>query len=210
MMRYVAFLLLAFFALSFLAPDGAAQVKINEVLADPNTDWDSDGTTNSKLDEWVEVINTGSSSVDLSVYRITDESAGTNWRFALGGTLAAGEIRVYYGAEVVAWQTANGVSAFGLSLNNSGDKVYLYKIVGSDTTVADSYAYVTSEIADDRSVGRLPDGGASWVVFDALNPYTGSSPPVATGCMPSPGGSSGCSTPAKGATWGSVKSRYSN
>lgn len=208
-MRYVAFLLIGFLALASLAPTGAAQIKLNEILADPNSDWDGDGTTNSKLDEWVEITNVGASSVDLSAYRITDESAGYAWRFALSGTLAPGAIRVFYGTEVVAWQNANGVSAFGLSLNNSGDTVYLCKIAASDTTVVDSYTYVSNEAKDDRSVGRLPDGSGAWVLFDGLNPYTGSSPPQATGCFPSPGTATGCQTPTEMSTWGSMKSRYS-
>jgi hypothetical protein len=208
-MRYVAFLLIGFLALSSLAPSSAAQIKLNEILADPNSDWDGDGTTNSKLDEWVEIINTGSASVDLGSYRITDDSAGDSWRFALSGTLAPGAIRVFYGAEVVAWQTANGVSAFGLSLNNSGDTVYLYRLAAADTVVADSYTYITNEVKDDRSVGRLPDGSGAWALFDGLNPYTGSSPPDGTGCLPSPGTATGCQTPTEMSTWGSMKSRYS-
>jgi hypothetical protein len=207
-MRYVAFLLLAFLVFSSLPPTSAAQIRINEILADPNTDWDGDGGVNSKLDEWVEVMNVGGASVDLGAYRLTDESAGVNWRFALSGTLAPGAVRVFYGAEVVAWQNANGVSAFGLSLNNSGDTVYLYKLAGSDTTVADSYAYVSIEVTDDRAVGRLPNGTGPWVLFDGLNPYTGSSPPTATGCLPSPGTPTGCQTPVEMSTWGMVKSKY--
>ena len=206
-MKYVAFFLITVVTLFSLAPAGAAQIKINEILADPNTDWDNDGSTNSKLDEWVEVMNIGASAVDLSTYRFTDESAGDNWRFALNGTLAPGGVRVFLGTEVVA-QNANGVSAFGLSLNNAGDTIYLYKVVGVDTTLVDSYTYVSNEVKDDRAVGRLPNGTNTWVIFDGLNPYTGSNPPVATGCLPSPGALAGCQTPVELTTWGTVKSIY--
>ena len=209
-MKYVAFFLLALITLASLAPAGAAQIKINEILADPNTDWDSDGAANSKLDEWVEIMNVSSSPVDLSEYRLTDESAGVNWRFALSGTLAPGAVRAYLGTEVVEWQTANGVSAFGLSLNNSGDTVYLYRVSGADTTLVDSYTYTTAEVADDRAVGRLPNGTGAWVLFDGLNPYTGASPPVATGCLPTPGALASCQTPAEVSTWGKVKSQYAH
>jgi hypothetical protein len=211
MMRYVAFLFLTCFVLAGFAPMGAAQIQLNEILADPNSDWDGSGAVDSKADEWLEITNVGDTPVDLGAYRITDESAGTDWRFALSGTLAPGEVRVFYGSAVVAWQQANGVSAFGLSLNNSGDTVYLYRVAGADTTVVDSYAYVTNEVKDDRSVGRLPNGTGAWVLFDALNPYTGTSPPVATGCMPSPGLPADChTTPTEVSTWGSVKSQYRN
>lgn len=207
-MRYVAFLLVVLATLSSLAPSGAAQIRLNEILADPASDWDGDSTTNSKNDEWVEIMNTGSSSVDLSAYRISDLSAGTDFRFALSGTLAPGAMRVFYGTEVVAWQTANGVGSFGLSLNNGGDTVYLYRIAGSDTSVADSYAYTTAEVVDNRSAGRLPNGTGEWVVFDGLNPYTGTPPPTSTGCIPSPGAGTDCVTPAEKTSWGKVKSEY--
>jgi hypothetical protein len=210
MMRFVAFLLPFVFVFAALAPAGTAQVKLNEIIADPNSDWDSDGGVSSKLDEWVEVINTGSSAVDLAAYRITDASAGTEFRFALGGTLSPGQTRVLYGSEVVAWQTANGVSTYGLSLNNGGDTVYLYRIAGVDTSVADSYAYATQQVQDDRAIGRLPDSDVTWVIFDALNAYTGDDYPVATGCRPSPGARAGCPTPAELSSWGRVKAQYSN
>lgn len=210
MKKFVAFLLLFVGALSSLAPAGAAQIRLNEMVADPNSDWDKDGAVNSKLDEWVEVINTGAAPMDLGQFRITDLSAGKAFRFALSGTIAPGETRVFYGAEVVAWQTANGVSAFGFSLNNAGDTVYLYRISGADTTVADSYAYASAQTVDDRAIGRQPDGGDVWVIFDGLNPYTGSDYPVAPGCMPSPGESASCATPTRASTWGNIKSKFSN
>ncbi|MCK4773185.1 MAG: lamin tail domain-containing protein, partial [Candidatus Krumholzibacteria bacterium] len=156
-----------------------------------------------------EIINTGSNTVDLGVYRITDQSAGKVFRYALSGSIAPGETRVIYGTQVVAWQTANSVSAFGFSLNNSGDTVYLYRITGTDTTAVDSYAYASIQIADDRAVGRLPDGGEPWVIFDALNSYKGDDYPVAAGCLPSPGGFANCPTPTKASTWGNVKSKFS-
>jgi hypothetical protein len=206
-MRYVAFFFAVVFALASLAPEGAAQIRLNEIVADPDSDWDGDGATGSKEDEWVEVTNIGGSTVDLSTYRITDLSAGTDFRFALGGTLAPGAVAVFYGSTVVAWQQANGVSAFGLSLNNSGDTVFLYSVSGGDTTVVDSYAYTTNEVKDNRAVGRLPAGTGDWVLFDALNPYTGDEF-VATGCAPSPGTGTDCATPTKEMSWGRVKSHY--
>jgi hypothetical protein len=208
-MRFVAFLLPFFLAITFLAATSAAQLKLNEILADPDSDWDADGEVNARADEWVEIINTGTIAVDLSLYRLSDESAATAFRFALSGTIAPGEARAFTGSEVVAWQNANGVSAYGLSLNNGGDTVYLYRISGADTSVADSFVYVTTQVADDRSVGRQPDGSEEWLIFDGLNPYSGGDYPVAAGCRPSPGALSSCPSPIEESTWGRVKSKYS-
>jgi hypothetical protein len=206
-MRYVAFLFVTLFVLTSLAPIGAAQVRLNEIMADPDTDWDGDGITDSKNDEWVEIANTGGATVNLANYRLSDLSAGTEFRFALSGSLAPGEVAVFFGSAVVAWQQANGVSSFGLSFNNSGDTVYLYSIAGGDTTVADSYAYTTNEVRDNRAVGRMPSGIGPWVLFDGLNPYTGTEL-TATGCVPSPGGMTDCATATQELSWGQVKSRY--
>lgn len=207
-MKYVAFFISCLLVLATFTPEGFAQVRLNEILGDPATDWNGDGNVDSKLDEWVEIVNTGASPVDLSRFRISDASAGESFRFALTGTIAPGEVRVYYGSDVVAWQAANGVAQFGLSLNNSGDTVSLYEVNGADIAVADAQAYATAEVANDRSFGRMPSGTGDWVIFDALNPYTGSQPPVATGCSPSPGETVACPTPTQASTWGRVKALY--
>ncbi|HEX5131542.1 MAG TPA: lamin tail domain-containing protein [Candidatus Krumholzibacteria bacterium] len=207
-MKYVAFFISCLIVVSALAPQGIAQVRVNEILGDPATDWNGDGAVDSKLDEWVEVVNVGTTPVDLSSYRISDASAGESFRFALAGTLAPGEVRVYFGSDVVAWQAANGVGQFGFSLNNSGDTVALYEVNGADISVADSYAYATAEVADDRSVGRMPNGSDDWVVFDGLNPYSGTVPPAASGCAPSPGAAPSCPTATQASTWGRVKALY--
>jgi hypothetical protein len=191
-----------------LASASAAQVHLNEILADPGTDWNGDGTVDSKLDEWVEIMNTGTSSVDLANYRISDAVAATSFRFALSGTLAPGEVKVYFGSDVVAWQAANGVAQQGLSHNNSGDTVFLYLVDGSDLDLADSRTYASAEVLDDRATGRLPNGTGEWVIFDALNPYKGSQPPIPTVCSPSPGEAVQCPTASQASTWGLVKSLY--
>lgn len=39
-----------------------SQIRINELLADPVTDWDGDASVGSKTDEWLEIVNIGSST----------------------------------------------------------------------------------------------------------------------------------------------------
>jgi len=207
-MKYVAVFLSAIFCVMMLATASVAQVHLNEILADPGTDWNGDGTVDSKLDEWVEIVNIGTSPVDLSKFRISDASAGTAFRFAMTGSLAPGEVKVYFGSDVVAWQAANGVSTLGLSLNNSGDTVFLYEVGGADPDIADSRTYATAEVLDDRSNGRMPNGTGDWVIFDGLNPYKGAQPPNPTGCAPSPGAATQCPTPTHSSTWGTVKALY--
>jgi len=183
------------------------QLRLNEILADPGIDWNGDGTISFKDDEWVEVVNAGATPVVLDDYRLSD--GGTRvLRYGFSGTLSPGAVRVVYGNESVAWESANGLSTVGLSLNNTGDSVHLWHVTGADTLLVDSYTYVAFEVLDDRSTGRLPDGATTWRLFDAHNPYTGTIPPLGTGCNPTPGGSNQCPTAVEARAWGTVKHLY--
>ena len=211
-MRYVA-VLFAFLSVWMLTIVGHgtahAQLRLNELLADPVLDWDGDGEVNSRSDEWVEIINLGPDTVNLSTYRLADAAGGYDWRFGFEGVLAPGEVRVVYGSDATAWQAATGFPLAGLSLNNGGDTATLFDTAGGDTIAVDSYTYSGFEVLDDRAVGRDPDNRA-WVIFDALNPYAGTTPPLGTGCVPTPGGINTCSDilPVEETTWGAVKELY--
>ena len=160
----------------------AAGLRLNEILAGPARDWDGDGLYDSRNDEWLEVQNQDVGPVALEEYRITD--ADRTVRFAFTGTLAPGEVRLLTGSAAVAWQRAQGLTAAGLSLNNSGDTVYLLRVIGPDTTTVDAHAYGSIEGGSDRSVGRSSSIGEDWILFDSLNRYTGSGTPPGTGCAP--------------------------
>ncbi len=190
----------------------AGDVRLNELLAGPARDWNGDGTVSSRDDEWVEVLNTGTETVDLSVFLLTDGDRIP--RYAFTGSLAGGARRVVYGKDSYDWEKSTGHPAYGLSLSNSGDAVLLWQVSGPDTLLVDSYAYLAHEAAADRAVGRAPDpppAGApgAWALFDGLNPYSGTTPPAGTGCSPSPGGVNACTnTPVRPETWGKLKAIY--
>jgi hypothetical protein len=197
---------------TWLASMGTAQtcqgqVLLNEILADPGVDWDGNGTISFKDDEWVEIVNAGPVPLPLDDYRLSDGGTPA-MRFGFGGTLPPGGVKVVYGSMSVAWETAQGLSTVGLSLNNAGDDVRLWKIAGTDTILVDSYTYASFEVLDDRSTGRMPDGTSEWRLFDARNPYSGTIPPLGTGCNPTPGASNSCPTPVEPVTWGTVKHLY--
>ena len=188
-------------------PACASTIRINEILAGPARDWDGSGAFSSRDDEWVEIVNTGGSPVDLAGHLITDGDSIP--RMALSGVLGPGERRVIYGKDSWDWERATGHPAFGLSLGNTGDSVILWEIVGADTVVTDAYAYRAHEAAADRASGRSPDTGAEWKLFDGLNPYTGTLLPQGNGCEPSPAAPNLCGeTPARPVTWGRVKAIY--
>ncbi len=190
----------------FSPPAVADDFRLSEFLAGPARDWDGDGVFDARADEWVEVVNVGASPIDLAAYRIAD--ADSTIRYAFSGMLAPGEYRVVTGTQAVDWQRAQGRAATGLSLNNSGDTVQLFRISGTDTVQVDAKAYNSIEGASDRSAGRWSPSGDAWALFDGLNPYGGSGDPKGTGCPPTPGVANQCPTDVKVTTWGRIKRMY--
>lgn len=187
-------------------PAAAADLQLNEILAGPARDWDGSGAFSSRDDEWIEVKNVGSGSLDLGGFLITDGDSIP--RYALSGVLAAGERLVVYGRMSYDWERANGFPAFGLSLANTGDQALLFQVAAGETLLVDSYSYRSHEAAADRSVARDGDTEA-WILFDGLNPYTGSTPPFGNGCPPTPTRPNLCDvTPGRPTSWGAVKAIY--
>jgi hypothetical protein len=181
-------------------------VRLSEILAGPSKDWDGSGTFSSRDDEWIEIVNGGAAAADLTPYFVTDGDSIP--RFGFTGTLAPGAVLLVTGAASVAWERATSHPVFGLSLGNTGDSVLLWKVTGSDTTLVDGYTFKSFEAAADRAIGRTPDG-SEWKLEDALDPYTGTTPPLATGCSPTPGAPNNCGiTPVMRETWGRLKSLY--
>jgi hypothetical protein len=179
---------------------------LNEFVAGPARDWDGSGAVSTRDDEWIEVFNGAPEALELSSFLVTDSDRLP--RYAFSGTLGPGERRLVFGRQSYDWEKASGFPAYGLSLSNTGDTVMLWQVAGAETLLVDSYAYQSHEAAADRAVGRKPDGGA-WVLFDGLNPYVGTTPPLGNGCTPTPGLANVCDdTPAQTPTWGRLKALY--
>ncbi len=180
-------------------------VRLHEILGGPARDWDGDGGFDARKDEWLEIENSGVTLVDLSPYRVAD--ADSTIRFAFSGTLAPGAISLVNGRMAEDWQRSVGRTATGLSLNNAGDTVILFRINAADTLAVDTKTYNSIEGASDRSTGRFGSAG-TWALFDGLNKYTGSGQPQGTGCAPTPGVENDCPTPVETTTWGKIKMRF--
>lgn len=206
-MRVVLLCMLGCVAVGGFAVPGSCGPVLNEIMADPARDWDGNGSYNYRDDEWVEVVNPGPGSLDLDGVIIGDGDRSP--LIALSGSLGPGGHRVVFGSEAAAFQQSHGWGVYGLRLGNDGDSVTLLQVVGADTVLVDSYTYNTYEAEDDRSSGRRPDGAAAWELFDGLNPYTGSTPPLGNGLLPTPGQPNG-ETPvaAVETTWGRVRAIY--
>ncbi len=209
MLKFLGLGLVVFLVL--LAPTvGYASLCVNEIMADPASDWDGDGAYDYKDDEWVELYNTGPGHVDLEEFALSDDEDLWTFGFEPGEVLAVGEAIVIYGSQSVAWQQTHGHSSYGFRLSNDGDTVVLWQIAGGDTLLVDTHTFNTYEADDDRSTGRNPDGIGDWEIFDGLNPYGGSTPPFGNGLDPTPGLPNAGDPPvnAMGVTWGEVKSLF--
>ena len=204
MRRMFLFFVFVCSILAIAAGSSTGQVLINEYMPDPASDWDGDGAYNYRDDEWVEIVNMGDTSVDLDGFLLRDGDEQVLWRYGFSGELAAGTAMVVFGSDALAWEEANGFPSYGLSLNNTGDEIFLCRVSGTDTIVVDTAAYGRSA-ADDRSVGRTFDDAVLWAIFDAWNPCPDSCTPSGNGCIPTPGEVNECTTALADRSWGAIK-----
>jgi len=195
---------------AFTPSAGFCGLSVNELMADPASDWDGDGTYNYRDDEWVEIYNAGPGHVNLGEYILSDHNGLRTYGWEDGAVLAVGEALVVYGSQAVIWQQANGESAYGFAMSNDGDTVVLTQMGGGNPIIVDSHTFNTYEADDDRASGRAPDGVGEWQIFDALNPYSGTTPPLGNGLEPTPGVPNFGDPPSTAAvgSWGEVKSLF--
>jgi hypothetical protein len=115
-------------------PPGA--LMINEILADPPVGYDAsgDGVASTTGDEFVELINTGGTALDLAGATISD-SVGVRVTLPAGTLLPPGGVLVVFGGGAVGPGLAGvqTVSLGTLALNNTGDRV---TIAQAGTTLA--------------------------------------------------------------------------
>lgn len=120
-----------------------ALVAINEFVPRPARDWNNDGLINTG-DEFIEIINHGTISVNLSGYTLDDEVNEGSDTYSLPSiTLDPGERIVFYGSET------------GLLLSDGGDGVRLLKPSGA---LMDAFNYTVVKYPD-QAYCRLPDNG---------------------------------------------------
>lgn len=198
------FLLPCLLFVSLLVAPARAQLVISEVLSAPTSDWNGDAVVDSRDDEWIEIRNDGTATELLDGVFFRD-GAGENFHFGFSGSLAPGAHLLVHGSDAVAWQAANGESLTGLSLNNSGDHLELWR----DATLLHAFDVPSHSAASERSFALAPDG-STWMLYDGLNPYSGGLLPGSSACMPTPGAANACSAgvPVEGTSISRLKALY--
>jgi len=168
-MRVKVVLLLA--ALMMAAPRVEAFIALNEILADPATDLsgdaNNDGVRDVSDDEFIELVNFGDASVNLSGWYLTD-AISTRHVFEANTFLDPYSYLVVFGGSVpvlpgIDWQTASSGS---LGLNNAGDTITLYDLNDQliQQVVYDALA------GSDQSIVRSPEASGSFVLHTAVVP----------------------------------------
>ncbi|NUP13919.1 MAG: lamin tail domain-containing protein [Polyangiaceae bacterium] len=113
-------------------------VVVNEVVADPP----------SGQEDWLELYNRSSESVDIGGWKITDsEPAVHSFVFPAGTTLDAGQY-------LVLDRDAANSFTFGFD-KDPGDQVKLYDGAGN---IVDSTSWVRAQVGQPNSWGRFPNG----------------------------------------------------
>jgi hypothetical protein len=131
----------------------AANVVINEVLADNAGLEDADGST----PDWVEFYNPSTNAVDMADMSLTDDTAiPRRWVFPPGSILTGqGYLRVRFDGDRPASATNTG---WGLSA--SGDAIYLYNSPAIGGSLRDAITFGLQ--ITDFSIARLPSGSTNW------------------------------------------------
>lgn len=150
--------------LFFMSSLMSGQVVINEFMAiNATTIEDTTDPSGPQTEDWVEIYNAGSSSVNLSNYYLTDKpDRPQKWPFISGSIPAKGFILIWCD-EDSGKATATGYHT-NFKLSGSGEFIGLV----NGTAYVDSLSF--GEQQEDVSLGRSSDGGSSWVYFSVATP----------------------------------------
>ncbi|MCB9224370.1 MAG: CotH kinase family protein [Crocinitomicaceae bacterium] len=139
-------------------------VVINEMMPSNNsTAADQDG----EYDDWIEFYNNSSSSVDLSGYYLTDDSAiPLKWQFPSGAVIPANDY-------LIVWAD-NDVTQTGLHANfkiSNGESITFSDASGNAINTV-----MLPPVPDNRTYGRYPNGTGNFIpmmpTYNAENSYT--------------------------------------
>jgi len=160
----------------------AGTLLINEVMAADNmSDTNCDGSTTDTVDEFIELVNFSSNTLDLAGVAVfeTGVPATARHTFAAGTTIAPGKAIVLWGGGVPACPgvTNFAVAAAGLGLNDDGDTVTIKSAGGTPVTLA-TLTFTDAEAVVNVSFNRSPDiTGTAFALHTAVSGAVGAFSP---------------------------------
>jgi hypothetical protein len=184
----------------------ALTISLNEVLADPPTasgdstqgDVNRDGVGDAFEDEFIEIVNFGTSPVDISGWTLSDDdSPGSEFTFPAGTVVPSlGFVTLFGGGSPQGYHglvfTDDG--RIGNGLGNTGDTAELRRA----GTLVDVLVY-GAEGGNNESMIRVPDGTGAWTTpgdEGFADPYTPHAP------------NGGGLTASQPGTWGKIKAIF--
>jgi len=118
-------------------------------------------------DDWIEIYNGGSDSIDIGGLYITDDLTDpTQWQIP---TIAPDSTTIPPGGHLILWadkESEQGVLHVEIKLSKDGEQIGLYNQDG--TTPIDTLSFGVQ--MSDTSYGRLPDGSNNWEFFSIPTP----------------------------------------
>ena len=180
--------LLSLVLLLGFAPFAEATVVISEILADPPSgaagDANQDGQRDTYGDEFVELYNVGSASVDISGWRLGDSSSSDNFfQFPANTVIEPGSYVVLFGGGNPAGFTVpvyTDDGRIGNGLTNSGEDIRLIDDNGTEVATVSH-----DDWPRDQSIVRNPPEGDAFVPHKTASPTgTPFSPGRATDAEP--------------------------
>ena len=140
----------------------AATVVINELMASNSTIRDPQGDD----DDWIELMNTGTTAIDLGGMYLSDDRANPKkWQFPAGTTIAAG-------GYLLIWADDDAGDSPGLhtnfKLSAGGESVVLSDTDANGNTVLDAVDFPA--LGRDVAYGRTPEGSGPFRIRPAATP----------------------------------------
>lgn len=134
----------------------SGDIVINEFMAsNDNTVADQDG----EYDDWIEIYNNGTNSIDLSGYSLSDDSTDLFlWTFPAGTMIDADDYLIVWADDDV---SQAGLHA-NFKLSASGETIYLLDNTGA---LADQVTF--GQQITDSTYGRFPNGTGSFQIMPA-------------------------------------------
>ena len=132
---------------------------INELMASNAT---TQADQDAEFDDWIELYNNGTSTIDLSVYYLSDDVTNLlQWQFPLGATIPAGGYFIVWADNDIAQAGAHA----NFKLSSGGETLFLSD---ASSTVLDQVTFDTQ--STDFTYGRYPNGTGSFIeMFPTYN-----------------------------------------
>jgi hypothetical protein len=146
-----------------LNEDPLPNLKVNEILALNSSCCPDNSGGAAEFDDWFEIYNAGTSSVDLNGFYLSDNN-GNPFKFRIEGStvIPAGGFLLIWADE----QGSQGKLHANFQLSGSGEDAGIYYIDGRTIDFRTYGAPQTENV----SIGRATDGGDTWRSFSTPTP----------------------------------------